>query len=392
MSMGAYAWGPLAPFITGEYGVSRARFGLLSSALYLTSVIVAIPSGFLVDKLGARMMLIFSLLMMGLPFCFIPAAKTFFFVVVLAALGGIGYGIINQVSTKGIMLWFPRRTRATAMGIKQTGVTLGGALSAIFLPVIAFSNSWESSMLIVGVSMILMAFAAIVFYREKPERVGDTVGMGAEVRGKGSLTKIISNPILVILMVIMPFMCFSQSSMATFLVLYLNEKIHLSIGLAGSCLTIAMIAGALGRIAWGLISDTFFKGDRIRPSICLSLAGAVSIGCMGFINKDAWLGTIFILSALMGFTVIGWNALVMTLGAEIVGQELAGSYMGISIAIAWAGIVSGPPVFGYLADVFSYRTAWSVLSLAFLFGSAGFALMYFLQRGKASIIKEADQI
>jgi len=39
--------------------------------------------------------------------------------------GGIGYGMINQISTKGIMLWFSSRLRATAMGIKQTGVILG---------------------------------------------------------------------------------------------------------------------------------------------------------------------------------------------------------------------------------------------------------------------------
>jgi len=62
MSMGVYAWGPLAPFIMGEYGVNRAKFGLLSSVMYATIVIVAFPSGFMVDKLGARIMLILSLI------------------------------------------------------------------------------------------------------------------------------------------------------------------------------------------------------------------------------------------------------------------------------------------------------------------------------------------
>jgi ACS family hexuronate transporter-like MFS transporter len=91
---------------------------------------------------------------------------------------------------------------------------------------------------------------------------------------------------------------------------------------------------------------------------------------------------------LMGFTVIGWNALVMTLGAEIVGPGLAGTYMGFAIAIGYVGVVLGPPVFGYLVDVFNYRLAWSALSLNFLFGSAGFSLMYFLQGRKAMRIKE----
>ena len=239
MSMGVYAWGPLAPFIMGEYGVNRAKFGLLSSVMYATIVIVAFPSGFMVDKLGARIMLILSLLFMGLPFCFIPSAKTFPYLVVLVALSGIGYGGINQVSMKGIMLWFPKRSRASAMGIKQTGVTLGGALAAIFLPIIAIGSNWKLSMLIVGASMIVTAFASIILYREKPKRVTEIVQTGAEIAGNGSFTKSISNPIFIILVIILPFLAFSQSSLATFFVLYLKEKINMSIGLAGTCLTIA---------------------------------------------------------------------------------------------------------------------------------------------------------
>lgn len=390
MSMGAYAWGPLAPFIMGEYRISRAQFGLLTSVLYLTAVIVAIPSGFLVDKLGARIMLILSLLAMGLPFCFILSAKAFSLIAVLAALSGIGYGIINQVSTKGIMLWFPKRARASVMGIKQTGVSLGGALAAILLPILAISSNWKLSLLIVGASMIVIAFTSVILYREKPEKATEIVQTGAKIRETDSFSKSISNPILVILLIVLPFLTFAQSGVATFLVLYLKEKINLSIGLAGTCLTIAMIAGTLGRIAWGMISD--FLGDRIGPLICLSLVGAVSVGFLGFITMDTRLVAIIILSAVAGFTVIGWNALAMILGAEIVGQERAGSFQGILVAIAYMGLVSGPPVFGYLVDVLDYRVAWGILSFTVLFGSAGFSLMYFLQHRKESLRKKTDKI
>lgn len=381
MSMGAYAWGPVAHFIRDEYGVSRAQIGFLTSALYLASVIVAVPSGFLVDRLGARVMLILCLFVMGISFCLIPTATTFWLVIIFSALGGIGYGVINQVSTKGIMMWFPRKTRATAMGIKQTGVTLGGAISAVFLPMVALSRSWKLSILSVGIFMLLMAFTAVIFYREKPDNLCDiTIQDSVAPDNRDSLASLLSNPVLIILVLVMPFMAFSQSSMAAFLVLYLDEKINLSVEIAGSCLTVAMIAGTIGRITWGMISDKFFRGDRIRPAFILSLAGAISIGGIGVIHEGTAVETIFVLSALIGFTVIGWNALLMTLGAEIVGQKLAGSFMGISIAIAWVGIVSGPPVFGMLADIFSYRVAWMALSLALFLSSTGFAYMYLLQQ------------
>lgn len=381
MSMGAYAWGPVAPFIRDEYNVTRTQIGFLTSSLYLASVIVAVPSGFLVDRLGARAMLILCLFIMGCSFCIIPTAKTFRLAVIFSALGGIGYGVINQVSTKGIMIWFSRKTRATSMGIKQTGVTLGGAISAVFLPLVSLRHSWKLSILSVGFCMLLMALIAAIFYREKPNNFHATSTEGSELGdNEDSLTLVISNPILIILLVIMPFMAFSQSSVAAFLVLYLNEKINLSVEIAGSCLTAAMIAGTAGRIVWGVISDKLFCGDRIRPAILLSLCGAISIGVIGIIGEETNMKTVFLLSVFIGFTAIGWNALLMTLGTEAVGQKLAGTFTGISVAIAWVGIVSGPPLFGYLADIFSYQVAWLVLSFALFFSSVGFAFMCFLQQ------------
>ena len=381
MSMGSYAWGPLASFIRDEYGVNRVQLGLLTSALYLASILVAVPSGILVDKIGARIMLILCLMIMGLSFCLISICSTFWLVVVFTALGGLGYGVINQASSKGILLWFPRKRRATAMGIKQMGVTLGGALSAVLLPIVALGNSWKLSVLIIGVLMLLMAFVSGIFYREKPEKISGITETDPKTRDKRNLLiNIISNPVLIIVILVMPCMTFSQSSVAAFLVLYLDEKIGLSIGVAGSCLTVAMIAGTAGRIVWGLISDIFFHGDRIRPAFILSLIGAVSFGGIGLIHEETTVQTIFILSALIGFTAIGWNALLMILGAELVVPELVGSYMGIFISSAFAGTVIGPPAFGYLVDTFSYQAAWTVLSLTSFLSAFGFAYMYFLQR------------
>lgn len=65
MSMGAYAWGPLAPFLRLEFGISRVQVGFIVSALYLASVFVGVPAGMMTDRVGARRMLVFSLLLMG---------------------------------------------------------------------------------------------------------------------------------------------------------------------------------------------------------------------------------------------------------------------------------------------------------------------------------------
>ena len=153
-----------------------------------------------------------------------------------------------------------------------------------------------------------------------------------------------------------------------------NETTTRYAGTILALLLFAQLVMSMGAYAWGPLAP--FIRD----------AYGVSRAQIGFLTSALYLTSVLVAvpSGLVGFTAIGWNALLMISGAEIVGPELAGSFTGISVAIAWVGIVSGPPVFGYLVDIFSYRTAWTALSLAFFVASVGIACMYLLDRRKAS--------
>jgi len=54
MSVGAYAWGPLAPFLSKELGLTNTQIGSLTSVLYLTSVVIATPFGFFGRPVGGK--------------------------------------------------------------------------------------------------------------------------------------------------------------------------------------------------------------------------------------------------------------------------------------------------------------------------------------------------
>jgi sugar phosphate permease len=384
MSMGAYIWGPLAPVLRDEFNLSRAQIGTITSALYFASVIIAIPSGIAVDKLGDRIMLIISLIIMGIPFAIMALAKSYLFFIVFAAVGGLGYGVINQVSTKGIMYWFSARFRATAMGIKQTGVTLGGAIVAVLLPVLTVAYSWRLGVLVIGILMLVMAFLSLIFYKERPvlpaEGASNVAPTSKKGQKEGSLLKVMSNPVLLILCLITPLMAFGQTGIASFLMLYLEEDLNFSVGLAGGCLTVAMVAGTVGRIGWGIISDRLFAGDRIIPLIILSVIAFIGALGTAFLSKGSPVWLPFFWSILMGGTFIGWNAVLITLAAELAGKELAGSIMGILITIAWIGIIIGPPVFGYIADSFGYYWSWLLIAVFGLLSAVGF--LYVLRLSK----------
>ena len=395
MSIGAYAWGPLAPFLRNDFGITRAQVGALTSILYLASVIVATPSGVLVDKKGARIMLIICLLVMGISFICMAAVNSYFFLAVLAGCAGIGYGMINQVAVKGVMYWTTSRNRGAAMGVRQAGVTVGGAISATFLVVITGMYNWHLSVVIIGVLILIMAGLSVAFYREKPpELIEETVettsaspASTAKIHPskKATLGQVFRNPDLVVNMVAIPLLAGSQACLGSFLILFLMENIKLTEVTAGFSLTLAMIAGTVGRVGWGVISDRMFNGERIVTllAICL-LALLGSLGAI-FLQPGSPKLLVFAIAILLGGTLLGFHGVLFALVGEACGAELAGSVVGILVTVAWTGIVLFPVAFGAIADSFGYRWSWTMVAVTAAISMAAYTYSYLRKARKITV-------
>jgi len=156
---------------------------------------------------------------------------------------------------------------------------------------------------------------------------------------------------------------------------------NFSLGAAGACLTVLMAAGTAGRVSWGVVSDRLFGGDRKKPVIILCLiafSGALATAYLPA-GSPGWL--FFLLSALLGFVFMGWNAVFITLCAELAGPGLAGSFSGFQATMFSIGVVIGPTAFGATADSAGYFWSWIILSLFALVGACSF--VYSLRRQKA---------
>lgn len=142
----------------------------------------------------------------------------------------------------------------------------------------------------------------------------------------------------------------------------------------------AMVAGTISRVVFGLMSDRFFRGDRVAPLALLALIGAISTMSLFFLGDNSPLWCLFVISALLGVALIGWNSLAITLVAEIAGNERVGSVMGILFTIAWGGMVIAPPIFGSIADSMGYAYAWFMVAILSFISFIGFAIVWRQQR------------
>ncbi|NCF83056.1 MAG: MFS transporter, partial [Proteobacteria bacterium] len=133
----------MAPVIQQDLGLSVTQVGLLVSGYYMAQTIGAVPAGGLADRIGvgSALLVAHGLLIAGA--LIFSQANAFAGAVAGTIVMGFGYSIVNPSTAKGILTLFSARRRATAMGVKQTGVPIGGVLAAANGALVTLF-SWQS--------------------------------------------------------------------------------------------------------------------------------------------------------------------------------------------------------------------------------------------------------
>ena len=81
---------PLLPLVRAEYGVSYTEIGLAFAAFNIVTAALQTPAGFLVDRLGARTLLVTGLAIGASAFVIAGLVDSFWVLVAIFALAGIG--------------------------------------------------------------------------------------------------------------------------------------------------------------------------------------------------------------------------------------------------------------------------------------------------------------
>ncbi|MDY7032277.1 MAG: MFS transporter [Thermodesulfobacteriota bacterium] len=365
LSMGAYGWGPLGPFLKKSLLLTSVQIGSLTSILYLTSVVFSIPAGMSVDRWGAKVNLFICMMLMGIPLILASFIGNYIFLLILIAFTGASYGMINPIAARGLTLWFDTKSRATAFGIRQTGVPAGGAIAGVLLIYLAQMRDWSLAVFVVGLLSIGIGVIGFFLYREFPhEARGISIPEQGTKKGM-SLMDLVRNRNLLLTFLMMTLLCLGQSSISAFLVLYLKEHLHFPAIQAGSFLTLAMITGGAGRIFWGVVSDKLFKGRRLPVMKIVCALATISALAAGLWTPGLTHYLFIIVVVFFGLSFLGFQGVAVTMLVEVCGPELAGRATGLGVTIAWAGMVLGPLVYGAIVTL-GYSYAWLFVGVAAL--------------------------
>lgn len=359
-ALSVLAVAPLSPFLLDALHLSRAQVGWFLPAVYLGGVLMSLPAGWLTDRLGVRATLGLGQLVIGLGVMLAALGASLAACLVSLVFAGFGFSVLNPSTGKAVLEWFPPRRRGIAMGIKQTGLTLGGLAGALSLPALAVAYDWRVALAAAGGLSLVSAALVVLVYRSPAVTVVPVMVPRARL---GELGVFLRRPGVLVVFFSGFALSIAQSSVLAYLALYTRETYAVSAVAAGQFLALAQIGGTSSRLAWGAISDRVFASRR-RPGVVIN--ALIGAGAYAALALGAWLPTTLAipLAVIAGAGAFGWVGLYFALVAEIGGARYAGLLTGVAVAFAWSGVLVGPPGFGALLEATgAYTAPWLVLAV-----------------------------
>ncbi len=368
----------IAPLIRDDLGLSTVQAGSFLSAYYIGPSLMSLPAGRMADVWGAARTMVLGQLVIAVGLFAVAGSWSFALLTVLMVLAGMGYGMLNPTTAKAVLIWFPRKHRATVVGLKQVGLPFGGAMGALIMPPLALWIGWREAVALSASVIAGLGVLTWLLYRDPPG-----VEAGAARAPRGSLAAVLGNRELWLVSIATLGFAGMQTVWMAYLVLYLRDIVGMPLVMAARFLVLAQLAGAMGRVAFGMLSDRYFGGRR---RIVLVLAGLGSTACSLLIagtgpGTSPWFFAA--LALVFGFVGIGWNGVQYTLMAELVDPRSVGTAVGLGLAVSSFGVTICPPLFGALVErAGGWTVPWIVLAAAM---AAGLCLLIPVREGRVPL-------
>ncbi len=351
----------VAEQIRDELGLSLAAVGAILAAPTFGSIATVLAWGALADRIGER-----AVIATGLAIAAAAMAVTAFADSALALGAGLAvagvFGVsANAASGRAVVSWFQRDERGLALGLRHMSTPLGGAAAAALLPVAADAGGLEAAFLALAAGLATGSLAAFLGLRRPPPEVAEDVAALAGVPRPGALR----DPSIWVVSLSSATVVLAQISLLSFIALYLHEERGWSVTTAALTLAAVQLGGAAARVVAGVWSDR--SGSRLRPLrlIALSTAIALAVATALLGGPDGLAAAGLAVAAVLS---MAGNGVSFAAVAEMTGPDRVGTALGLQNTVLAVAVAVASPLFGAMAGLWSWTTAFAITSLFPLVG------------------------
>ena len=384
-----YGFGTLVTPMSDEFGWSRAVIaGAFSLRTELGGVWAPVV-GYLVDRIGPRLLLLVGVFMVGAGFILlsrIEAAWHLYVVAVIIAIGLGGTG--GPVAMAAVAHWF-RKKRGRALAL----MTVGGGSSGIMVVALASliaAFGWRTALLIMGLTQWAVCIPLALAVRNRPQDLGllpdgepvlpaeqqmgaderqtPTVGLegpggGVNVRQEEGLTisQALRTRAFWLVAVAMALVGLGSVAIIAHQVAFLEESVGLSPVAASAAQMAVPIVSLAGRLGFGWLADYVEKRKVLAISYLFIAVGIL----LSATAQSAWQVPLYLI-----IFAPGWGGSISVrpaFQADYFGLRAFGGIQGLMFFVASVGNFAGPIFAGAVYDITdTYRPAFLILGLAAL--------------------------
>jgi MFS transporter, ACS family, hexuronate transporter len=368
--------GYLKTYLEGVIGWNSVEYSRITACFQIAYAIGLVSAGRLTDRLGTRRGFSYAILLWSFAAMLPGAASSVVAFGVAMFILGLGEAANFPACLKTVAEWFPKKERALATGIFNSGANIGNIMTPIIVPLLTAAFTWRGAFVATGATGFIWLVFWLWLYRKPAEHPSVSANELALIQSDAeektasvpwarlfpcketwafAIAKFLTDPIWWFYLFWLPD--------------YLQKTFHLSLTESRSPVVGVYAISCLGSIGGGYISTFLLKrgfshnaGRKIALLIC---ALAVVPVLYAPYAKNIW-----VVVGLVGLAAAahqGWSANLFTLPSDTFPKAAVGSVVGIGGMIGSLGGVLFQLATGYIVELtHSYVPLFIVAGFAYV--------------------------
>jgi MFS family permease len=357
----------LFPFLKEQLGVGYVELGFALTVFAVVSGLTQAPLGYIVDHIGARIILLLGLTLGGLAFIMLGLHLSYSWLIASSVLLGIANSVYHPADYAILSAHMDEARMGRAFSIHTFAGYLGGAVApAVMAALITLVGGFGALIAAGAVGVVVALLLLIAGIPDAGAKLGQAAGIKAPKQN-------ILTPALVVLTAFFTLLGLSSAGISNFGVVALMSGYATSFSTANLALTAYLGAAAAGVLAGGLLADRTQRHGQVA-AVCFAINTALVL-----LIAMVTLPPVLLTAAM---TVAGFLSGVIAPSRDMLVRAAAppgaaGRAFGIvSTGFNFSGIAS-PLLFGWIMD--RNLPHW-VFTISALFMALTVVLAFFTER------------